>query len=75
MPPALVEVDELVAGEYKRASVSAFERGDRGITVWRATGLTRLYGATLDALVAEAMPAPRSGSRRGSSTLVATAIR
>ncbi|MCU1493853.1 MAG: hypothetical protein JWO62_1617 [Acidimicrobiaceae bacterium] len=50
----LVEVQELTAGESKTASVSAYERGDRAVTVWRSAGLARLYGTTIDALVAEA---------------------
>lgn len=50
----LMEVQELSAGEYKTASVSAYERGDRAVTVRRAAGLARLYGTTIDALVAEA---------------------
>lgn len=50
----LVEVQELTAGEFKTASVSAYEQGDRAVTVWRAAGLARLYGTSIDALVAEA---------------------
>jgi transcriptional regulator with XRE-family HTH domain len=51
----LVEVQELTAGAFKTASASAYERGERSITVQRAAGLVPFYGTTIDALVEEAM--------------------
>lgn len=59
---SLDEVQKLTAGEFKTASLSAHEPGDRAVTVRRAVWLTRLYGTRIDALVKEAQGRELPGS-------------
>lgn len=68
----LVEVQELSAGEYRLAAASAYERGERGLSVWRAAGLARLYGTIIDALVEEATTREGPGSTSITPTAIAT---
>ncbi|HLI15553.1 MAG TPA: helix-turn-helix transcriptional regulator [Acidimicrobiales bacterium] len=58
-------VEAITGGEFKAASLSAYERGERMISVLRLLRLASLYGSSLDELVpgSPAEPAPAGRPR------------
>jgi transcriptional regulator with XRE-family HTH domain len=51
----LHDVEGATRGEFKAASVSAYERGERTISVLRLLRLASLYGVVLDELIPESV--------------------
>jgi two-component system alkaline phosphatase synthesis response regulator PhoP len=59
---SLVAVEEATGGEFKPSALGSYERGDRGLSVYRLSRLLGLYGVTPDEVLVEEGAAPAAGT-------------